>query len=834
MNVQGYHLEEERIIRNYHRWLKLQKMGSQDTADWNFKVKFSVIIPVYNTVTEQLKACVESVLAQTYENFELILVDDHSSWDNVIPVLKEYEQNEKVKVIYRTENGHISKATNDGIERALGDYIVFMDCDDTIEPDAFYEFAKVIHEDPDVDFIYSDEDKITEDGKIRHMAFFKPDWSPDLYLNMNYTNHLSVYRASIVKKTGGLRSEYNGSQDYDFVLRFMEKSDYRKVKHIPKILYHWRERKESAAYAADAKNYAADAARRAKEDYIRRNGIKAHLEYIGEMAQYRVVYEVVGNPKVSMIIPSKDHPEVLKQCIDSIKKFTTYDNYEIIVVDNGSSVTNQRILESYLAENNVRYFYEKMEFNFSKMCNTGAACAKGEFFLFLNDDIELRHDGWLERMLGHAQQKHVGAVGAKLYYPNTTKIQHMGVSNPEDGPTHSFWLQDDKNPFYFGWNRVDQNCIAVTGACLMVDRKKFEEIGGFDEKLAVTYNDVKLCLALHKKGYYNVLRNDVTAYHHESLSRGFDYEDDEKFIRLHRERMKLFAEFPELNGNDPYMNRNLMHYNRDLELKSCHDILQEMDLSETELSGVAHIDQIDINEYVRVAGWSYVGGEGDIRELERFLIFQDPFGGTYGAKVLSVARPDVAEHLGVEDCLYAGYEGVLLKTQIRFEQMPYKIGVLTIGKDSRKHLCWCETTFIYRRPKQKPFAMKKEQVTDYGKYHEAVPVHWSIDECECQESYYKIRGFAFRAGKAHHNYVNSLIFSDRQGNAWEFEIQPEERIDVTYTFPKEHFLHDTGFVSYIFEHMLKSGEEYEIIIRMRNQFDGDDIIDIATGRTVII
>ena len=565
--IPEYHLEDALSIQNYHKWLDHRRKLKVRFEKLSYEPFFSVVIPVYNTVTEQLEECIRSVLAQTYTHYELILVDDHSSWDNVVPVLKKYESHDHVRVIYRSSNGHISAATNDGIGVAKGEFIVFMDCDDTIEPSALYAFAAKLNENPELDFIYSDEDKITEDGKIRHMAFFKPEWSPDLFLNMMYTNHLAAYRASIVKEVGGLRSAYNGSQDYDFTLRFMERSDNKRVGHVAKILYHWRERKESVAYAITSKNYAAEAARHAKEDYIRRNGISARLEYITGMSQYRIVYDVVGNPLVSIIIPSKDHPEILKQCIDSLRAFTSYTHYEIIVVDNGSSTENRNVIEKYLATVGAKYVYEAEEFNFSGMCNRGARLAEGEYLLFLNDDIEFFQPDWLERMLGHAQQKHTGAVGAKLFYPGTTKLQHAGVSNPENGPLHSFMGCDDQIPCYFGWNRVDYNCIAVTGACLLLSAEKFWAVDGFDESYPVAYNDVKLCFALHGKGYYNVVRNDAAAYHHESLSRGLDALDTQKQQRLLNEREKLFNEFAELRDRDPYVNSELRVLSVCLDLK---------------------------------------------------------------------------------------------------------------------------------------------------------------------------------------------------------------------------------------------------------------------------
>ena len=570
MVVPEYHLEDAVSLSIYHKWLNYQEKNKTPQKELSYQPFFSVVIPVYNTVTEQLEECIQSVLTQSYKNFELILVDDHSSWANVRPVLRKYESEHNVQVIYRETNGHISVATNDGIRAATGDFIVFMDCDDTIDPSALYEFAAKLNENPELDFIYSDEDKLTEDGKIRHMPFFKPEWSPDLFLTLMYTNHLAAYRASIVKEIGGLRSAYNGSQDYDFTLRFMEKSSHTRVGHVPRILYHWRERKESLAYAITAKDYVVEAVKNTKEDYIRRNGLNARVEDIPDISQCRIVYGVDGNPLVSVIIPSKDNPETLKQCIDSLRNFTCYQNYEIIVVDNGSLDQNRMRIEPYLSSVGAQYIYEKEEFNFSRMCNRGARHAKGEFLLFLNDGMEFFQSDWMERMLGQAQQKHTGAVGAKLLYPGTSVLQHMGVSNPQNGPMYSFIGQDDQFPCYFAWNRMDSNCIAVTGTCLMLAAEKFIEIGSFDEEYPVAYNDTKLCFALHRKGYYNVIRSDVVAYHHDSLSYGHAPVALKNQAQQQKTRQMLFAEFPELEGKDPYLNEHLRQWSAGLNLKHCN------------------------------------------------------------------------------------------------------------------------------------------------------------------------------------------------------------------------------------------------------------------------
>ena len=518
---------------------------------------FSVIVPVYNVASDQLTACIESVRGQSYENWELILVDDHSSWESVRKTLSRYKQDSRIQMIFRSENGNISRATNDGIAAAKGDFIAFMDCDDMIAPNALYEMAKAINEHPEYDFLYSDEDKLTEDGSVRHDPFFKPDWSPDTFFSMMYTNHLAVYRADLVRKTGGLRPEFDGSQDYDFTLRFLELTEDDRIGHIAKVLYYWRERKESAATGAEAKPYALIANERAKAEALSRRGISGRTEFVEEMNQYRVVYDCGDCPLVSIIIPSKDNVRILTQCIESIRERTKYPNYEIILVDNGSSQENQGKIRALTKRYDVLYHYEKMEFNFSRMCNIGADLAKGEYYLLLNDDIEIPQDDWLDRLVGQAMQKHTGAVGAKLLYPYSTRIQHDGVLNRRNGPTHILQRMDDRNLYYYGRNRLDYDCFAVTGACLMVSAEHFRMVGKMDEKLHVTYNDVDLCVNLLDLGLYNIVRNDVVLYHHESYSRGIDTMSAEKLSRLLEEQKHMWDKHPEYRtGKDPFYSRH--------------------------------------------------------------------------------------------------------------------------------------------------------------------------------------------------------------------------------------------------------------------------------------
>lgn len=828
-----YHLEDEQSIRNYYRWMRYQENYPESKVTLTYIPKFSVIIPVYNTITSQLKECIESVLNQSYENYELILVDDHSSWKNVVPTLKEYEDREKVQIIYRTTNGHISVATNDGIDKATGDFIAFMDCDDVLEIDALYEMAKKLNENPEYDFIYSDEDKITEDGKIRHMPFFKPDWSPDLFNCMMYTNHLGVYRTSIVKAIGGLRSAYNGSQDYDFTLRFLEKTRNENVGHVSKILYHWRERKESVAFAMNSKNYAAEAARYAKEDYIKRNNLSAHLEYISGLSQYRMVYDVVGNPLVSIVIPSKDHPDILKQCIDSIYKFTSYKNFEIIVVDNGSATKNKEIIKKFLDLYGANYIYDIFDFNFSKMCNIGADYAKGEYLLFLNDDIEIFQTDWLERMLGHAQQKHVGAVGAKLLYPETTIIQHAGVSNLFEGPSHNFIASDDQINHYFSWNRLDYNCIAVTGACLLVSNKKFYQINGFDERYPIAYNDVKLCFSLHEFGYYNVMRDDVVAYHYESLSRGSDHIDDCKLMRLEKERANLFLDFPLLKSNDPFLNINLHNLSINLDLKYSYDNLSKDNEIDAEVGGISNIDSINISDRIQIIGWSLIEHEDKMEELNRYLVFCDPYGNTYTAPALPMLRADVSNYYGEgKKYMYAGIECVLEKSKLRLDIMQYRIGILTIDKNGKRYVTWWKDTDIIRNNKPRNQLCNCKYVSNVKIYNNNADIRWYIDENSVVDQCYKIRGFAFKQDDMHYLYKQSIILVNDNMCGYEIDVQQEERIDVAAAFPEQQFLYYTGFNCYMYKEILEKGEDYNIIIRLTNRFDKDDIFDIYTGQKI--
>lgn len=827
-----YHLEDPVSLTNYQRMISCEN-HEDAVQELSYKPKFSVVIPVYNTVTEQLTEAIDSVLAQNYDNFELILVDDHSSWQNVVPVLKGYESDSRVKVIYRSENGHISAATNDGLAAADGEFVVFMDCDDTIEPDALYEMAKKINENPELDFIYSDEDKITEDGKIRHMPFFKPEWSPDLFMSEMYTNHLAVYRMSIIKKIGGLRSTYNGSQDYDMTLRFMEQSDNSRVGHIPKVLYHWRERKESLAFALGSKNYAAKASCRAKTCALKRRGIKGHLEYVPDVGQYRTVYDVEGEPVVSIIIPSKDNPEILRRCIDSIYEFTRYENFEIIVVDNGSSPKNKERISMYLSEKNIRYIYGVYSFNFSKMCNNGAAAAKGDYLLFLNDDIEIFQPQWLERMIGAAQQKHTGAVGAKLLYPETTIIQHAGISNIKEGPSHNFLRCDDSFPYHFGFSHLDYNCIAVTAACLMVKKPVFYGVNGFNEKFPVAYNDVDLCFRIYEAGYYNVQRNDAIAYHHESYSRGIDEINEEKLLRLSAEKCMLYREHPALKGYDPFLNVNINSIGTILDPVRNFNRIEPYYLPEYSSEVVCSIDMLkaDSNRIV-VSGWGYLA-EAPAEDADIYIIFTDPYGRSMRADCIKTERRDVAAAFN-NNCLHnCGFESVLDTSTIRPDIFTYRVGVEIISSSGKRAVKWADRTTDIVVAQAVSRCSDHSFLDKISLFPHSENAVWSIDINSVSDKMQIIQGFVFCEGNDHFRYKKQLVLKDDHDRAFVFNLESVNRLDVAVTFPEVHYLFNTGFQCIILRELLEKNSKYEVYIRLYNIMDASDIRDIATGQMVL-
>ncbi|WP_235007774.1 glycosyltransferase family 2 protein [Caballeronia humi] len=515
---------------------------------------FSIVVPTYNTPLLYLGRLLASVRAQWYGHYELILVDDNSP-SAAVRAAVQAAANDRVKAIMLPDNRGISGATNAGIEAARGDYIVFLDHDDELTADCLWELAAAIDE-TDADFLYSDEDKLLPSDRFSE-PFFKPDWSPDTMMSTMFTCHVSAARRSLVVELGGLRSEFDGAQDWDLVLRIAEQTP--RIVHVPKVLYHWRVIPGSVAADLAEKPYAIDASVRAREAALQRRGVEGTLEPLAHLPGHaRVKYGVKGTPLISIIIPSRDNGAVLNQCVRSILKGSSYRQYEIVVMDNGSKQPQTLALLADLAQQpQVTVVPHDFPFNYSEINNVGARQAKGEILLFLNDDTEVISPDWLDRMAGYAQQAHVGAVGAKLIFPNTRSVQHCGIVNLAAGPGHAFLARDADTPAAFSRNILEYNWLAVTGACLMIERAKFDACGGFDETFPIAYNDVELCFRLVEHGLYNVVCPSVELTHHESLTRGDDSLDPAKQARLIRERRRLFAKHPRFFMRDPFHNPNL-------------------------------------------------------------------------------------------------------------------------------------------------------------------------------------------------------------------------------------------------------------------------------------
>ena len=518
-----------------------------------YRPLISFLVPVYNVDERYLKECLDSILAQKYDNFEVCVVDDASTNEGTIRVLKEYEVNKKIRIKYRKKNGHISRATNDALKMAKGEYVALMDNDDIIPEDALYEVVKVLNNDKKIDMIYTDEDKIDLDGE-RCDPNFKSDWAPDSLLSSNYMSHFGVLRRSIVNEIGGFRVGYEGAQDYDLYLRFTEKTD--RIYHIAKILYHWRMVPGSTSMEIDNKNYALERGRRALEDALKRRKVKGRVGIAEKCPYYYVEYDVIGKPKVSIIIPTRNLAKILRKCLESVYEKTTYQNFEVIVVDNGSTEEDIFLLfdEYKKRHSNFKVVDADFEFNYAKINNLAVKEAKGDYILLLNNDVEVITPDWIEILLGYAEQEHIGAVGAKLIYSDNT-VQHGGVILGLGVASHAFVDVPRDAIVWGGRLSVPYNYSAVTAACLMVKKVKWDEVGGLEENLKVAYNDVDFCLKLLNKGYYNVFVPMVELYHYESKSRGKD-DTPAKKQRFEYEQEYMRKKWKKRIDDDEFYNPN--------------------------------------------------------------------------------------------------------------------------------------------------------------------------------------------------------------------------------------------------------------------------------------
>ncbi|MBO7657033.1 glycosyltransferase [Candidatus Saccharibacteria bacterium] len=540
----------------YNLWLDMNEKPTK-IEKLKYRPLISVVIPVYNVDGKYLRECIESVLGQSYNNFEICIVDDASSNKETLAVLQEYEKNKKVRVKYRKKNGHISRTSNDAIDMAKGEYVALLDNDDLLVKDALYEVVKVLNKDKKIDFVYTDEDKIDMDGK-RCWPNFKPDFSPDTFLSMNYICHLSVIRTSLLRKVGGFTVGLEGAQDFDLFLRVSENTD--NIYHIPKILYHWRMIPGSTAVDMGNKDYAADSGWKSVELALKRRGLDGRVEKDAVTQCYQVFYNLKKEPLVSVLIPTKDHAKITEVCLRTLYEKTVYKNFEVILIDNGSTEKESlELFEKYKKEHkNFKVLREDIEFNYAKLNNLAAKEAKGEYLVLLNNDTEIITPEWLNILVGYAALPHVGAVGAKLLYPDNT-IQHAGVllglGGPNSVAVHALLGAPEGDPGNCARLRVPYNYSAVTGACLCVSKKKYEEVGGLEEDLKVAYNDVDFNLKLLEKGYYNVVVPMAKLYHHESKSRGSDM-TKVKYERLMEESDFMWEKWGKVLDNDKFYNKN--------------------------------------------------------------------------------------------------------------------------------------------------------------------------------------------------------------------------------------------------------------------------------------
>lgn len=555
----------------YQEWITLNRIGKQEVQEnisfFEKKPCISILMPVYNTKPEFLKKAIDSVRNQLYPNWELCICDDASTDLNLKKIIEEYKTaDSRIKVHYHQEQQNISIATNSALHLSTGEYIALLDHDDEITIDALYEVAYTINKFPLTDMIYSDEDKI-DIKQNRFSPFFKPDWSPDTLLSQMYTGHLTVYRKSLVEKVGGFRIGFEGSQDYDLALRIVEHTQH--IQHISKILYHWRTTENSTALVESAKSYTVEAGLKALKETVIRRGYNAIVETDKKTPNvYIVKHQPINNPLISIIIPTRNMATVLSTCLESIFSLTTYSNFEVIIVDNGSNEKETlELFENYSARFPVKFKVLRLDipFNYSKLNNMAVAESKGDLILLLNNDVEVISPDWLQDMAGQAQRTEVGAVGAKLLYEDNT-IQHSGVIlgiSGTAGHSHKHFNQD--HPGYFSKLRTISNYAAVTGACLMVKKSVFLEVGGLDEDLQVAFNDVDFCLKLLEKNLYNISLPHVKLYHYESKSRGYE-NTPEKQMRFNKEADYLKNRWSSLLNNDPFYNKNLTKEKEDFSL----------------------------------------------------------------------------------------------------------------------------------------------------------------------------------------------------------------------------------------------------------------------------
>jgi GT2 family glycosyltransferase len=508
----------EEDIQGYQRWIELREAQIRHSKlaypDFPYQPLISILMPVYNTDPRWLLAAVRSVLDQTYPHWELVITDDGSTSPQTQRALQEIAGlHSRIRIFVHSRNAGISAASNTCLFHAQGEFIALLDHDDELDPYALASVVKLLNEHPEADIIYSDEDKIGTDG-VRCSPFFKPDWSPTLLLSMNYINHLAVYRTSVVSGIGGFRSEFDGSQDYDLILRCSEVTSA--IFHIADVLYHWRSVRGSTALALRAKPEALLKGQQAVEGHLQRLGVGARVAPAALPGRHRLLFRFDEYPSVRVIIPTKNHLELLEQSIRAVEEAEYQGAVRITIVDNG---TTDRRARAFLEKSSHTVVRVPGPFNFSSLVNEGATTAKEDLILLLNNDIEMVDATWLQHLVNYIQIPQVGVVGAHLIYPDRS-TQHAGIVIGLGGVAgHAFWKQPADDVGYFGLQKVAREVSAVTGACLLTYTSLFHEAGGFPEDLPHSYSDIAFCLAVQKRGWRVLYVPDAVLIHHESMTR---------------------------------------------------------------------------------------------------------------------------------------------------------------------------------------------------------------------------------------------------------------------------------------------------------------------------
>lgn len=546
----------------YGPWYRAY-IPTEETLETQRKQKFdyspliSIAVPAYQTPVEFLRQMIESLIVQTYSNWELCIVNASPDNEEMQKVLAEYSAGDsRVRFCNLKENLGIAENTNRAFAMTKGEFVGLLDHDDLLAPNALYEIVKILQDHPQADALYTDEDKVTTELDEHFQPHLKPDFNLDLLRSNNYICHFFVVRKSIVEKAGGFRKEFDGAQDYDFIFRCTENAG--EVLHVPEILYHWRTHKASTADNPASKMYAFEAGKRAIEAHLERTGTKGEVSHTQDLGFYRVKYPVQGKPLVSVIIPNKDEKETLQTCLEMLEKNTGYQNFEIIIVENNSTTDEIfRYYKELSGNRKIHLLRWGKEFNYSAINNFAVAHAKGEYLLFLNNDVKSINPDWLEEMLGVCQRPEVGGVGAKLIYPDNT-IQHAGCVIGMGGIAgHMFVDMPADRTGYLHKASLLQDMSAVTAACLLMKKEVFEQAGGFTEELAVAFNDVDLCLKVRKNGYLIVYDPYVKLYHMESKTRGAE-DSKEKVRRFQTEIEYMRCHWIDiLKNGDPCYNKNL-------------------------------------------------------------------------------------------------------------------------------------------------------------------------------------------------------------------------------------------------------------------------------------